>query len=138
PGARRPDLDEDGAGPVAGQLGAEAGAGLDQQRMVVERAGAGAAGPAPGVDEPGVVGPEVAPAEAPGLDQVLGPVDEGDVGGGQGGPDLGRVVGGDDPLVAVPDPAPGQVVVDPGRGPGAGPAGEPGHLGAQLDQQHAG
>ena len=35
--ARRPHVDEDRTGPVAGELGAEPGAGLDQQAVVVDR-----------------------------------------------------------------------------------------------------
>ncbi len=118
---------------MPGQLGAEPGARLDEQAVVVDVARGGAARRQAGVDEPGGAVPQVVPAEAPVLDEGLGAVDEGDVGRLQQGADPPGVVGGDDLLVAVPGPPPRQAGVD-GRLDGAD---DPGHGGAEVGQHHA-
>ena len=104
-GPWRADVDEDRTVAMALELGAEARAGLDEEPVVVHLAGAGPAGPAPGVDQLGVVEPGVAIAEPALLDEPLGPVDERDVGVVEQGADAHRIVGRDDALVAVPRPA---------------------------------
>ena len=111
-GACGPRVDEYGSGPMACELGAEPGARLDQQGIVVDRALAGTAGPAPGVDEVWVQHADVVESESLTFDDRLGPIGDGHVGRPQQIPDLSGVVGRDDLLVAMPHAAPRDMVVD--------------------------
>lgn len=118
---------------MAGELGAEPGPGLHQEAEVLDAPLGRPARAAPGVDERRVRRPQVAVAQAPAFDQCLRPVHQRDVGVAEQREHLAGVVGGDDPLVAVPGPAPCHAGIDRHRRR----AYHPDDAGAEVGEEHA-
>ena len=131
--AGRPDVDEDRAGPVAGELGAEPGPGLHQEAEILDAPLGRPARAAPGVDERRVRRPQVAVAQAPAFNQCFRPVHQRDVRVAEQREHLARVVGGDEALVAVPGPPPAHARVDGHRRR----ARHPHDAGAEVGEEHA-